>query len=110
MPAPPPAPPGRGRAPYTPSAGEPRSLRVPAPREERRARGPGEQSDGGAGSPGAGRTERATRCAFVSGGAGAAVGAGRPERRMRRPEGRIEERCGSRRRGARAGAQADLCV
>lgn len=35
MPAPPPAPPGRGRAPCIPSAREPLSLRVPAPREDR---------------------------------------------------------------------------
>lgn len=110
MPVPPPAPPGRGRAPCFPSARELLSLRVPAPREDRRARGPGEQSDGGAGSPGARLTKRATRCAFVSGGAGAVAGAGHPEHRMRRPEGRIEERCCSRRRGARTGAQAYLCV
>jgi hypothetical protein len=80
------------------------------PREWRRARGPGEQSDGGASSSGAGRRERATRCAFVSGGAGAVAEAGRPELRMRRPEGRIEKRCDCRRRGAPAGARADLCV
>lgn len=78
---------------------------------ERGARRRGEQSGSGEGGPGLGRAEQATRRAFVSGGAGAAAaGAGRPERRMRCLAGRISERCGGGRRGARPGAQGHLCA
>lgn len=106
LPAPPVAAPPTPQRPRSPV---PRSCRVRAPGAERGAR-PRANKAAAAREAGPGRAERQTHRAFVSGGAGAAAAAGRPERRMRRPVGRVAERCGGGLRGARPGTRGDLCV